>query len=136
LAKKESLELGKKSMEIAGTLLSKVQKCIFCQNLFLSVSSTTFPLHFVLVSQVLKFVSPFGWFLRKKDTGISNLSSEYESFLTVFPQAKNLEKEKKESNLVQVKISQVRNTWLFPPDTPKEKAYKMWSENKSHPYQE
>lgn len=60
--------------------------------------------------------------MREKYVGISNLSSEYESFLTIFPQAKSPEKERKENNAVQIKIIQVRNTRLFPPDSPKEKV--------------
>lgn len=47
------------------------------------------------------------------------MSSEYESFLSIFPQAKSPEKQRKENNVVQIKISQVRNTRLFPPDSPK-----------------
>lgn len=75
--------------------------------------------------------------MREKYVGISNLSSECESFLTIFPQAKSPEKERKENNVVQIKISQVRNTRLFPPDSPKVKeSLQNMSENLPQPPQE
>lgn len=67
----------------------------------------------------------------------SNLSSEYERFLTIFPQAKNPEKERKENNVDQIKISQVGSTRLFPPDSPKVKvSLQNVSENTPQPHQE
>lgn len=61
--------------------------------------------------------------MREKDAGITNLSSEYESFLKNFLRLKVLKKMRKrgEKNRVQIKISQVRNTKLFPPESPKRK---------------
>lgn len=42
--------------------------------------------------------------------------------MSIFPQAKSPGKERKENNVVQIKIIQVRNTGLFPPGSPKEEG--------------